>query len=94
MDTGSISIRDKSVEFLAGILRYYEGTPEYKIDRAEQFLDKLMFSTMVETQNPFSNTGRDAYNIAYYARHVLIPQMRKIRMEIDGSDPFNIHRWN
>lgn len=94
MTSGSMTLKDKSTALLANIFNYYDGSAEYKIYKAENFLEKLMFSTMAETQNPFSNNGRETYDVAYYAKNVLLPNLKQQRMEMDQSDPFNIHDWN
>ncbi len=87
-------IRTKAQMFLAGILTYYKGTPEMKLAKAEDFIDSLLFKAGAMLDHPFSNVGRETYDIAYISKYVLIPTMRERLEDRNESDPFTIHQWH
>lgn len=95
-DSGSEeqNLQQKAQLFLSGVMDYYAGTNVNKLDRAEEFLDSLLFKYSVLTSNPFSTGPQETYDLAYIARYVLIPTIRKRMENKENSNPFSINDWN
>tara|TARA_B100000470_G_scaffold193124_1_gene160986 strand:+ start:349 stop:639 length:291 start_codon:yes stop_codon:yes gene_type:complete len=90
------SFEDQAHMFLLGVMNYYRGTPEQKIERSVEFLDDLLFFTENDLGNPFSPESRNVYKVAYYSRNILIPKILEDLQSQEDSNPFpiTINEWN
>ena len=88
------SFEDQAHMFLLGVMNYYRGTPEQKIERSVEFLDDLLFFTENDLGNMFSMESRNVYRVAYYSRNILIPKIIEDLQNQEDSNPFPINDWN
>lgn len=96
IDSGSdyiTNIHDRARNFLIGILAHYPGSAEEKLEKSKKFIDEILFQSQYDL-NPFSNSMRETFDIAYYSRYVLVPEMIEKIKQYKNSEPFSIHDWN
>jgi hypothetical protein len=93
---GIFEVKNQAEHFLLNVMNHYHGSPKQKIERTTEFLDELLFFTQHDLAgNIFASIkSRNTYNMAYYSRHILIPEILKDLNEKDNSDPFPIDEWN
>jgi len=96
---GIFEVKNEAEQFLLNVMNHYRGSPEHKLERTTEFLDELLFFTQHDLAgNMFARSeSRNVYNMAYYSRHILIPNLFKALNEANESneaDPFPIDDWN
>lgn len=90
----SDDVTRRAQRFILGIMEHYDGTGINKLDRAEEFVDSLLFKTSEGKNNLFSTEDWHSYNVAFVSKYIVIPMIRQRMTNRAESDPFSIHDWN
>ena len=88
------SIKERAKTFLFAVMDYYDGTNSDKLDRAEEFIEDMLFQSKTKQNDLFSNDHRDAYQVAFFSKYVIIPMVRQRIRSKEDSNPFIINTWN